>query len=992
MVRTSSCVDRSSCQLLVDKQPVAIARSRGTARRTGKGLDVRRLSSELILAVRGEVLFDGASRAIYATDSSNYRQVPIGVVCPQDEADLVEALRICRDHGTPVLARGAGTSLAGQACNEAVVFDMSRHMNRILELDPVNRRARVQPGVILDDLRAAAEVHGLTFGPDPATHAWCTIGGMVGNNSCGTHALFAGKTVDNVERLTVITYDGHRFEVGPCDDAEFERVLEAGGEKARIYRELKELSERYGDQVRSRFPDIPRRVSGYNLDELLTGRGFNVARSLVGSESTCVFSTEVTVRLAPSPAIRRIVVVGFADIYQAADAVPHFLHHPLLGLEGFDDVLIRNMRASGVNLSELDHLPAGAGWLVAEVGGDDAQTADAHLRDLVADLPDGVTYIPYVDVDDQLAVWRIRDSALAASAIAPNGVHNHEGWEDAAVAPENLGAYLRGIRQLWDEFDYAGAWYGHFGQGCVHTRNNFDLSSVDGLAKFRAYVERAADLCVQLGGSLSGEHGDGQARGELLVKMFGPELINAFREFKAIWDPHARMNPGKLVDALPFDSNLRFGPTYKTSELRPSHFSFASDTGSLQIATERCVGVGRCRRDDTGVMCPSFRVTGDEQHSTRGRIKLLAEMFQGEVTPESWRNKEVREALDLCLSCKGCAFECPTQVDMATYKAEFLSHYFKRRLRPASAYALGLIPWVARVAARVPRFANVLLQSRVPGTVLKRLAGVSTKRSAPIFAKESFRQSEAARRRQHVTAPTVVLWPDTFSNAYEPGRVTATLALLEAAGETVVIPERWGCCGRPLFDFGMLDLARHSLQRVLDILEPWTSAGIPVVVPEPSCLSTFKDELPGLLSDDPRAQCLSELSRSLSERLLEIEWQPPSRSERRKVLMHPHCHQRASIGTSADQTVLERAGFDVEVLDAGCCGLAGSFGFRAEHDEMSREIAESKFLPALKGLDADTALVIDGFSCRTQADHLDARTGSSLAELLLGLAVTANSG
>ena len=881
------------------------------------------------------------------------------------------------------MARGAGTSLAGQACNTAVIFDVSRHMNRILDLDPVNRRARVQPGVVLDDLRAAAENHGLTFGPDPATHAWCTIGGMVGNNSCGTHALFAGKTVDNVEGLTVLTYDGERMEGGSCDDREYERVLEAGGEKARIYGELKELTERYGGRVRSRYPDIPRRVSGYNINELLSERGFNVARSLVGSESTCVFVTEVTVMLTSSPANRRIVVIGFPDVYQAADAVPHLLRHELLGLEGFDEVLIGNMRASGLNSNELRLLPEGAGWLVAEVGHDDALTADGQLRDLIADLPHGVTFTPYVDVEDQLAVWRIRDSALAASALPPSGDHNHEGWEDAAVAPEKLGEYLRGIQQLWDEFDYSGAWYGHFGQGCVHTRNNFDLSSDEGLAKFRAYVERASDLCVSLGGSLSGEHGDGQARGELLAKMFGEELIDAFREFKAIWDPQGKMNPGKLIDALPLDSNIRFGPNYKTSKLLPTHFSFKSDGGSMQSATERCVGVGRCRRDDTSVMCPSFRITGDEEHSTRGRVKLLAEMFQGEVTPETWRNKEVLSALDLCLSCKGCAVDCPTQVDMATYKAEFLSHYYKRRLRPISAYSLGLIPWAARIASRAPRLANWLLHAKGVGTSIKRLAGVSTRRSAPLFAQKRFRGSEVARRAGREASPTVVLWPDTFSSVYEPGRIAATLAVLEAAGERVVVPQGWGCCGRPLFDVGMLDLARHALTNVLDILEPWTSIGIPVVVPEPSCLSTFKDELPGIVSNDPRAQRLSDLSRSLSERLCEIDWQPTVPANERKVLVHPHCHQLASIGTTADRTVLERAGFDVEILDAGCCGLAGSFGFRAEHDEMSRQIGDSKFIPALAGMSSDTKLVIDGFSCRTQAEHLGARTGSSLAELLV---------
>ncbi len=941
-----------------------------------------RLGVELARVVRGEVLFDNATRAIYATDSSNYRQVPIGVVCPMDEADLVEALGVCRAFGAPVLARGAGTSLAGQGCNVAVVFDMSKHMNRILELDPERRIARVQPGVVLDDLRAAAEVHGLTFGPDPATHAWCTIGGMIGNNSCGTHALYAGKTVDNVERLTVLTYDGARLDVGPCGSDELGRVVAEDDDTGRIHAKLKDLAERYGALVRARFPDIPRRVSGYNLDELLPERGFHVARALVGSESTCALVTEATVTLAKSPSQRRLVVLAFADIYLAADSVPHLLRHPLLGLEGFDEVLVRQMRAARLNTKELDLLQPGKGWLLVEVGGDDPEAADEKVDALLADLPENTTAIPYAHAEEQRAMWRVRDSVLAAAAHPPGEAHHHEGWEDAAVAPDKLGAYLRGIRSLWSEFGYSGAWFGHFGQGCVHTRNDFDFSSAAGLKRFRSYVERAADLCVSLGGSLSGEHGDGQARGELLVKMFGAELVGAFREFKAIWDPQGRMNPGKLVDALPLDANMRYGPSYRTSRLVPTHFSFADDDGSLQVAVERCVGVGRCRRGDTGVMCPSYRATRDEKHSTRGRAKLLAEMLQGEVTPERWRNKDVLDALDLCLSCKGCAVDCPMYVDMGTYKAEFLSHYYSRRLRPASAYALGLIPWSARVATRMPGLANAVLQAKTTGWAVKRLGGLSTARPAPLFAAEGFRRSAGARRANETVSPTVVLWPDTFSDVYEPGRISATLVVLEAAGERVAVPRAWGCCGRPLYDMGMLNLARRTLRQVLDIVESWVNLGLPVVVPEPSCLATFKDELPKLLADDPRALSLSRSARSLSEHLLAIGWRPERLAGGRRVLLHPHCHQRATTGTDADRAVLERAGFEVEILDAGCCGLAGSFGFRADHDAVSRAIAETKFLPALHHLGPDVALVMDGFSCKTQARHLEVPSGTSLAELL----------
>ncbi len=936
------------------------------------------LEAELRGSLRGEVWFDGGRRAIYATDSSNYRQVPLGVVCPADEDDVAEALRLCREAGAPVTGRGAGTSLAGQACNESVIVDLSRHLTKIIEIDPDARTARVQPGVVLDDLRAACQPHGLTFGPDPATHAWCTIGGMIGNNSCGTHALYTGKTVDNVIDLIVHTYGGTRLEVGQAVarwSADPFRPA-AGGS---IFADLKKIAERYGELIRQRYPRIPRRVSGYNLDELLPEGGFNVARSLVGSESTCVLVTEATLTLAPSPRHRRLVVLGYPDIYTAADHVPELLAHELLGLEGFDAVLTSQMRDAGLNVADLELLPPGTGWLLAEVGSDDEMEAQARAEAVAsAARHAGVSVLLLTDEIRQKAAWRIRESGLGATSRPKGKSPNHEGWEDAAVPPARLGEYLRRIRDLWGEYGYSGAWYGHFGQGCVHTRNNFDFSSAAGVAKFRSYVEHAADVCVELGGSLSGEHGDGQARGELLVKMYGPELLQAFCEFKAAWDPDGRMNPGKLVDARPLDADLHYGPSHRVVELSPPRFAFSKDGGSLQAATSRCVGVGACRRSDTGVMCPSFRVTKDELHSTRGRAKLLGEMLQGETTPSSWRNQDVFDALELCLSCKGCAVDCPTRVDMATYKAEFLSHYYERRLRPASAYALGLIPWWARAGTRFPRLANAVLGDHPAGRLGKRLAGVSASRPAPSFARTGFRRSVP---RVAAGSGTVVVWPDTFSDAFWPGRASATVSVLASAGESVAVPSRWGCCGRPLYDFGMLGLARRALSGVLDILGPWVAAGVPVVVPEPSCLAVFRDELPELLADDPRARQLAGLARSLSEHLVAIGWQPGDVAGG-VAYVHPHCHLRAIGGLAADREVLARAGYAVEVLDTGCCGLAGSFGFRREHDGLSRQIAADRFLPLLAGVPANAELIIDGFSCATQAAHLGRRPGRSLAEVL----------
>ena len=953
------------------------------------------LEAALTGAVRGEVRFDTGTRAVYATDSSNYRQVPVGIVFPRDHDDVVDAMRVCAEHDVPVLARGAGTSLAGQACNAAVILDTSRHMTRILEIDPAAQTARVEPGVVLDDLRRAAEAHGLTFGPDPATHAWCTLGGMIGNNSCGSHALFAGKTVDNVERLTAVLYGGETLELGAYDDAAYAAALAAGGPLAEVLRGLRAIADEHAERVRARFPDIPRRVSGYNLDELLPERGFHVARALVGSESTCAVVTEATLHLSVSPRHRRLVVLGYPDIFAAADAVPSLLHHPLLALEGFDQTLVDQMRARPLNVEHLPLLPEGGGWLLAELGSNDPDEADRRTEAFLADLPGGITARRYDDAERQARVWLVRESGLGATAIGTDGTHNREGWEDAAVAPEQLGTYLRAITGLWAESGYHGAWYGHFGQGCVHTRNNFDFATAEGRRAFRAYVERAADLVVSLGGSLSGEHGDGQARGELLGRMYGPELLGAFRAFKAEFDPRGRMNPGKLIDARPLDADLQFGQGYRHGALGPSRLRFGPDGRSLQAAAERCVGVGKCRRDDAGTMCPSYRATRDERHSTRGRSKVLVELFQGDVTPTTWRNEDVREALDLCLSCKGCATDCPTHVDMAAYKAEFLSHYYAGRLRPRSMYVLGLLPWTARLAARATWLPNAVLGAPSLGTLARRALGVTTARPVPRFAGRTFRRGPVAAAHCDTEDATVVVWPDTFTDAFRPAVADDLVAVLEAAGERVVVPARWACCGRTLYDAGMLALARRTLANLLDVLDPWIARGVPIVVPEPSCLSAFRDELPALMWHDPRAARLASLARSPAEHLLasrgfatlvaaQTELRTGGgRGAASRVVVHPHCQGRAAGLPAADRALLERLGFAPQILDAGCCGLAGSFGYSGEHQAISRRIGVDQWLPRLRAaLEPGDELIVDGYSCTMQLSHLSGLQSTPLISLV----------
>jgi FAD/FMN-containing dehydrogenase/Fe-S oxidoreductase len=948
-------------------------------------VDAEGLSRALGSAVRGEVRFDQSARALYATDGSNYRQVPIGVVLPRDADDVLATVALCRQFGAPLLCRGGGTSLAGQCCNVAVILDFSKYMAGILEIDPERRIARVQPGVVLDNLRAAAEKHHLTFAPDPATHDRCTLGGMIGNNSCGVHSVMAGKTDDNIEALEILTYDGVRMKVGATSNAELKRIAEEGGRRGEIYGKLQSIAGTYGDHVRQRFPNIPRRVSGYNLNYLLPESGFHVARALVGSEGTCVTILEATCRLVESPPERVLLVAAYSDIYQCADHVPEIMTHNPIGLEGFDEILVGYTRKKGINSEGLALLPEGGGWLMVEFGAETLDEAESQARGLMQALAAG-SHPPqmqlYTGKQQIKRVWEVRESALGATSHVAGEPMNWEGWEDAAVAPEKLGGYLRDLRKMMAEYGYKGSLYGHFGHGCVHTRINFDLQSREGIAKFRKFMEAAADLVVSYGGSLSGEHGDGQSRGELLPKMFGAELMQAFREFKSAWDPEWKMNPGKLIDSYRLDENLRLGADYAPWEPK-TNFKFLDDHGSMAQATLRCVGVGKCRHDEGGVMCPSYRVTREEEHSTRGRAHLLWEMTQGEVIRDGWRSEEVKESLDLCLACKGCKSDCPVSVDLATYKAEFLSHYYEGRVRPRSAYAFGNIDVWARMASHAPGLVNLITQ--LPGLrgVAKFIAGMPQRRAIPAFAPESFKTWFHRRDTGgSADAPPVVLWPDTFNNYFLPGTAKAAVDILEAAGFRVMVPRANLCCGRPLYDHGMLDRAQRLLLQILHELSPEIEAGIPVVGLEPSCVAVFRDELVNLFPHDERAQALSRQTFLLSEFLEKYgkDFQP-GRLER-KALLHGHCHHKALAKMTAEETILRRIGVEFESPAPGCCGMAGSFGFEADKYDVSIAIGELELMPAVRRAPDDWLIIADGFSCREQIAQGSERHALHLAEVL----------
>jgi FAD/FMN-containing dehydrogenase/Fe-S oxidoreductase len=959
--------------------------------RNTQPVDAEALEQDLRQHVRGEVRFREADRALWAADASNYRQDPIGVVLPLDKDDVIATVAACHRHGAPITSRGGGTSLAGQCCNTSVIIDMSKYMTHVLDIDVDHKLARVQPGLILDHLREAAKKHGLIFGPDPATHNRNTLGGMLGNDSCGIHSVmaqFAGtgaRTADNTEEMEIVTYDGLVMKVGRTSEAELQRIIHEGGRRGEIYRQMRDLRDRYVDQIRTKFPHIPRRVSGYNLPQLLPENGFNVARALVGSESTLVTILEATMNLIPNPKARSLVVLGYPDVYQAGDHVAEILEYRPIGLEGLDDLLIEFNKRIGSHLDEITLLPPGNGWLLVEFGGDSKEDSDARARRMMDRLKRDKTAPSmklFDNPEEEELLWKVRESGLGATAFVPGMADTWGGWEDSAVAPEKVGPYLRELRALFNKYGYRPSLYGHFGQGCVHCRVDFDLRTDEGLKTYRLFLDEAADLVVRYGGSLSGEHGDGQSRAELLPKMFGDEIIEAFRQFKRIWDPDWKMNPGKVVDPYPILSNLRQG-----SHLVPwdpdTHFKFPDDHGSFYHAALRCVGIGECRRTEGGTMCPSYMVTREEEHTTRGRAHMLFEMMHGGIIGKTgWRDDAVRESLDLCMSCKGCKGDCPVNVDLATMKAEFLSHYYEGRLRPRSAYAMGLVHWWARLASRMPRLVNLISHMPITSTVAKWLGGIAQERDVPRFATQTFKDWFRQRPLRNVGMPQVILWPDTFNNHFHPEVARAAVEVLEDAGLQVLVPEATLCCGRPLYDYGMLDQAKRMLREIIDTLRPYIEDGVPIVGLEPSCVAVFRDELGNLFPNDQDATRLKRQAYLFGEFLEKhcASYHPPHLH--RKALVHGHCHQKAVIGLSSDKAVLEKMGLDYHVAESGCCGMAGSFGFEQDHYDISQKCGERALLPAVRDASKETLIIADGFSCQEQVEQATDRRPLHLAQVI----------
>ncbi len=964
--------------------------------------DRRDLVAALRGAMRGAVDDSTRRRAEYSTDASNYRVVPQVVAFPQDPDDVLAALAVARDAGVPITTRGGGTSVAGNAVGPGLVLDLSRNLGRILEIDPEARTARIEPGVIMSSLQRAAAPHGLRFGPDPSTQARATLGGMIGNNACGPRAVAYGRTADNVLELDVVDGTGRRFTAG--------RGLE-------VVPGLPELVRANLGTIRTELGRFGRQVSGYSLEHLLPENGSDLAKALVGTEGTVVTILGATVRLVPVPSAPVLVVLGYPDMPTAADAVPALLAHRPLAIEGMDARLVdvvRRLRGAAA----VPPLPEGAGWLMVEVGGDDLDEAVARAHALAADA--GTRAVGVFPPGPQArAMWRIREDGAGLGGRTPSGEQAWPGFEDSAVPPERLGAYLRDLEALMASHGVDGLAYGHFGDGCVHLR--LDIPMERSGTPLRAFMMDAGRLVASHGGSMSGEHGDGRARGELLPLMYSPDAIAMFEGFKHLLDPADVLNPGVVVRPRPLDADLRRPAALPIAA--DGGFAYRHDAGDFTTAVHRCVGVGKCRADTGatgGFMCPSYLATRDEKDSTRGRARVLQEMANGTLVARGFRSAEVHEVLDLCLSCKACSSDCPAGVDMAQYKAEVLHRTYRRRLRPVNHYALGWLPRWARIAALAPGVVNALLGVRPLAKVVLAAGGMDTRRTIPRFGR-SFRaawrrggagrgpvspRDAAAAAGADGVAPAagdgavpdhggggvrrpVVLWVDSFSDTLAPGVPQAAARVLRAAGYDVVVPDQGACCGLTWISTGQLDGARRRLTDLLGVLGPYAVNGVPIVGLEPSCTAVLRSDLLDLLPDDPRAVAVARETRTLAELLTSPApvgpdpasgWVVPDLSDVTAVVQ-PHCHQYSVMGFDADRTLLETAGAQITTL-AGCCGLAGNFGMEKGHYDVSVAVAENALLPALRAAGEGDVFLADGFSCRTQAEGLAGVRGTALAELL----------
>lgn len=934
--------------------------------------------------VRSGMRMDMATRAAYTSDASIFRRVPQAVLEPRTVDDIRDGIAIAREHGWSVVGRGGGTSVAGNAIGNGLIIDTSRYFNRILDVDPVAKTATVEPGVVCDKLREAVADYGLTYGPDPSTHSRCTIGGMVANNACGSHSVAWGTAADNVVDITLMLADGREvtFSHDGCDDP-------------RLQAEIERLASENADLINAELGRFPRQVSGFGL-HYLTGhpsKPVSFARALAGSEGTLGIITKMTVNLVEVPRAKALAVLAFETVFDAAAAAPALRLDGVATIEGMGGDLLAALRSKVGQETAGGNLPGNrkgiesGGWLYCEVGGADEAAAIARAEE-VAQSVNTVDYVVVSEPLEMRELWRIREASAGIVTRLPDGGEAWPNWEDSAVPPENLADYLRNLYALMDKYDLRGIPFGHFGEGCVHVRISFDFGTPEGIAAFEAFMNDAAVLVSSYGGSLSGEHGDGRARSALLKHMYSDDMRGVFEQFKLLFDPDKLFNPGVLVWADEVTDGLRMAPGQRTFELTPVH-NFSHDKSSMVNAVNRCVGVSACRSDDGG-MCPSFQITGDEIHSTRGRARLFSEMFRGESITDGFKSREVEEALDLCLSCKACVSECPVNVDMATYKSEFLNQFYKGKLRPMAHYVMGWLPLIGYVTHKlpvVPRIVDAAMQAPGLSKLIAKVGGLDTGRPLINFAHTSLRKWDSARDKAAPGAQgTVVLWPDSFNSSLGTSPATAAVQVLEKLGYAVEIPQEFVCCGLTWHSTGQLGMTQRVLKQTAKVMKPYLDRGLTVIGVEPSCTVMLRSEATELC-DDPALESLAKNTVSFSEFVVPLIEQAVAAGEIEpgdvSALTQVHCHEKSLGDPSQSAKLLSALGVDEDQIATGCCGLAGNWGFEKGHAEMSMALGERELFPKVREATAEgKEIIADGFSCRTQIGQGTGASAKHIAEIV----------
>ena len=949
------------------------------------------LEHELRRHVEGDVRFDTYSRLLYSTDASMYQMEPIGVVIPRHAGDVQAVIEVANRQGVPLLPRGGGTSLTGQTVNRAVVLDFSRYMGNVLEVNREERWARVQPGLVQDELNHHVRPMGLLFGPDTSTSNRATLGGMIGNNSGGSHSIAYGLTVEHVIELQTILADGSRASFGAVTPEQFAAKCRLPGLEGQIYREVERIRGTYAAEIRARYPRHWRRVCGYNLDELVKDRPLNMARLIVGSEGTFLTVVEAKVRLVDRPKATAVDVIHYRDMQEALESSQAILETGPYAVE-LTDKMILDLARNNIEQSQRMGFVQGdpAAILIVEYAGETDQEVKAKVAQLEAVRSRGrfgyATHIA-TDTAEQQSIWKLRKAGLGL-LLGTRGESKPIAFiEDTAVDPKHLPEFVPRFTEIMARHGADAAYYGHCSVGCLHIRPLINLKTERGLEQVRLMAEEIFDLVLSFGGAISSEHGDGRARSPFLERVFGPTMMQAFRETKAAFDPRNLMNPGNIVASPPVTEHLRYGPRYATWE--PTTLLDFSAQGGFAAAVEMCNGVGVCRKKLEGTMCPSYMATRDEEHTTRGRANALRAVLSGKVPQTDFAGRRLYEVMDLCLECKGCKAECPSNVDMAKMKYEFLHHYYTVHGLPLRNRIFGHIARLSFLGSRLAPFSNWIARSWPNRWLMERMAGVDRRRPLPRFARETFTDWFDARRAP-ADAPRgdVVLFHDTFItyNAPEIGR--AAVELLERAGYRVQLVDK-KCCGRPMISKGMLDLAKAHAEWNVARLHPWVARGASIVGLEPSCLLTLRDETVELVRT-PEARQVAAASFLLEEFLLRekahgltLPFRPPRPDGvRRRALLHGHCHQKAMVGTAPTVAVLRWAGYDVAEVDSGCCGMAGSFGFEREHYDLSVSLGNRRLAPAVKAAAEDTEIVAPGVSCRQQIEHLAGRAARHPAQVL----------